>query len=282
MQKIKLFFTDFDDTLCPLKQEIPKANLEMIAKLKEKGIETIVVTGRSLYSFERAKADLTDVKYYIFSTGAGIFLKSGEKYTPIKINNIAKADVLSVSKYLIAKDFNFSIQKADPKNHHALYYTASKEHDDFNRRLKLYKKYFEPLKSLRHIRGKFSQIILIIDEADLEIINKLKQKFPRLSIIRTTSPLDGKSIWVEIFASAVNKGSAAKYLANYLGVEMTNTASIGNDYNDLDLLEATELAFVTADAPKMLQDRFEQVATAEEAGFACAAKLILAEPKIND
>ena len=77
-------------------------------------------------------------------------------------------------------------------------------------------------------------------------------------MIRATSPLDGESVWLEIFAPGVSKGSAAAWLAARLGVVPAAALGLGNDYNDLELLEWTGHSYVVADAPAALRARYAQ------------------------
>jgi hydroxymethylpyrimidine pyrophosphatase-like HAD family hydrolase len=51
--------------------------------------------------------------------------------------------------------------------------------------------------------------------------------------------------------------------------------AVGNDYNDLDLLEWADHAYVVGNAPAELRARYTAVASNEEGGFSAAVKLAL-------
>jgi hydroxymethylpyrimidine pyrophosphatase-like HAD family hydrolase len=95
---------------------------------------------------------------------------------------------------------------------------------------------------------------------------------PDYSVIRTTSPLDGKATWIEIFPNAVSKSRTAAWLAQKLKIDNRNIVSVGNDYNDLDLLEWTAKSYVVDNAPADLKSRFVGVASNNNGGVAEAAK----------
>jgi hypothetical protein len=90
-------------------------------------------------------------------------------------------------------------------------------------------------------------------------------------VIRTTSPLDGRSTWIEIFPTTVSKSLTAAWLADTLGIDQQKVASVGNDYNDIDLLEWTPNSYVVNNAPSDLKNRFTCVASNNDGGVAEAA-----------
>jgi len=77
----------------------------------------------------------------------------------------------------------------------------------------------------------------------------------RFRVIRTTSPFDGDSLWIEIFPTNVSKGLGSEYLRLKEGIPLQNVLSIGNDYNDLDLLSWSP-SVVVKNAPESLKQRF--------------------------
>ena len=91
-------------------------------------------------------------------------------------------------------------------------------------------------------------------------------------VIQTTSTLDGKSTWIEVFPITVSKSQTAAWLAEGLGIDKERIVSIGNDYNDLDLLEWTTRGYVVDNAPADLKSRFTGVASNNNGGVAEAAR----------
>jgi hypothetical protein len=98
-------------------------------------------------------------------------------------------------------------------------------------------------------------------------------------VIRTTSPLDHRSTWIEVFPADVSKSRTTGWLAGRLGVPRERTAAVGNDYNDLDLLEWAGMAFVTANSPHELKQRFPAVASNNDAGVSEAIERWLKQRK---
>ncbi|HNX78404.1 MAG TPA: HAD hydrolase family protein, partial [Prolixibacteraceae bacterium] len=87
-------------------------------------------------------------------------------------------------------------------------------------------------------------------------------------IIRATSPLETGYIWMEIFHRSVSKGNGVLFLCNRLGIDPNATMGIGNDYNDIDLLEFTAHSFLTDNAPQELKQHFTILPANEADAFA--------------
>jgi hypothetical protein len=72
---------------------------------------------------------------------------------------------------------------------------------------------------------------------------------------------------VEIFPAGVSKGNAAEWIALKEGLGRSNALALGNDYNDLDLLEWASGRYVVANAPASLRERYPSVGHHEESAF---------------
>ena len=86
-------------------------------------------------------------------------------------------------------------------------------------------------------------------------------------MIRTTSPIDGASLWIEIFPRSVSKARGAEWVLRRHGVADENVLAVGNDYNDLDLLRWAKTKYLVTNAPKPLHDLFPTVAPNDDSGF---------------
>ena len=86
--------------------------------------------------------------------------------------------------------------------------------------------------------------------------------------VLTTSPLDHRSRWIEIFPPAASKSLAAEWLRTRHGVDHDEVVAVGNDYNDRDLLEWARHAYVVANAAPSLRARYAVVASNDDEGFA--------------
>jgi hydroxymethylpyrimidine pyrophosphatase-like HAD family hydrolase len=145
-----------------------------------------------------------------------------------------------------------------PSNHYYSYHQTNKHNPDFYKRNEIYHGYTRPLLPDRLI-GHASQFIAIIPEglSKFEYLKKLVYHLvPDISIIRATSPLDDKTIWMEIFPQSVSKGKTAEWLCKKLSINQENTLALGNDYNDIDLLNFCKWSFLVENAPIDLKNKY--------------------------
>ena len=81
--------------------------------------------------------------------------------------------------------------------------------------------------------------------ADPEIIQTLKNSFAAKSITSYCS----KPTYLEIVPSCASKTNAIKYLANIRSISTKEIITIGDNYNDIDMLEAAGLGIAMGNAP---------------------------------
>lgn len=144
------------------------------------------------------------------------------------------------------------------------------ENSDFYARIALYQKFCRPMNKIEVAAfGESTEILAIVPACyGHELSNQVQQKLKAFSVIKATSPLDGKSIWIEVFPSQVSKSQSVAWLSSQLGVEQRHVFSVGNDYNDLDLLEWSGQGFVVDNAPEDVKRGFESVASNNRCGVA--------------
>jgi len=269
-----LFITDFDGTLLRTDRTLDEKDLETLEKLGRMNIVRVIATGRSLYSLNRAVDSSLPIDYIIFSTGAGI-MKYPEGNLLRKVDLDPDA-VRSTIKTLMDAELNFMVHRPVPDNHQFAYWSFRTDETDFFRRIELYKECSWPLDGDYDGFGAAAQLLAVVSNGRVtELLDSLRNRLPKLTIIRTTSPLDGKSTWIEFFHPEVSKSRAADWLAAQLGIHRKNTLSVGNDYNDLDLLEWADRRYVVDNAPQDLKDRFPVVSSNNHCGVTEAVNIWL-------
>jgi hydroxymethylpyrimidine pyrophosphatase-like HAD family hydrolase len=219
--------------------------------------------------------------FIIFSSGAGVTQHPGGDI--IRKVSLEAHEVSRAIAILQAYDLDFMVHRPIPDNHVFGYYESTPANADFKRRIDLYSQFAFPLDEVCDGFGTATQLLAILPPASsLQVFETIRKKLPGFNIIQTTSPLDGQSIWIEIFPATVSKGLTAAWLTAKFDLDSDQTLSIGNDYNDLDLLEWTGSSFVVENAPDDLKDRFPVVASHNESGVAEAVQRWLASNKFKD
>ena len=262
-----LFVCDFDGTLLRSDRSFSNADLEALRQLDAFGIVRVIATGRSIYSLNTVSISELPVDFIIFSSGAGVTRHPGGQI--IRKVSLEAQEVSRAIAILRADDLDFMVHRPIPDNHVFGYFESTPANADFKRRIDLYSQFAFPLDDVSDGFGTATQLLAILPPAgSLQVLKTLRKKLPDFNIIQTTSPLDGQSIWIEIFPATVSKGLTVAWLTAEFDIDPDRTLSIGNDYNDLDLLEWTASSFVVENAPDDLKERFPVVASNNESGVA--------------
>ncbi len=265
--KKRMVITDLDGTLLQRGSVLDKTDKNTLVQLGDKDIVRVIATGRNLFSAKKVICDDFPIDYLVFSSGGGIVdWKSKELLLK---TNLATKDIETILDILLKQSLDFMIHHPIPDNHHFAYLLKSKDNPDFLRRIELYQDYaytFDVNKST--IVNQASQFLVIIPNGiAMQKYILIKERLNTLNIIRTTSPLDGKSFWIEILPINVSKAIAGEWIARKEGVDVKDTLSLGNDYNDLDLLNWGGLSFVVANAPELLRKTYPVVSSNNDNGF---------------
>ncbi len=262
-----IFITDLDGTLLRSDRTVAEPVLSCLRRLGELGIARVIATGRSLFSFNTVAAAGLPVDFVIFSTGAGVTDYPHGKI--LRSVSMETGDVRRAFEALRALELDFMVQRPIPDSHVFGYVGSNSSNPDFERRIALYSRFAFPWDGDIERFGPATQLVAIVppDRAQ-EALRSVRRKLAALTVIQTTSPLDGQSTWIEIFPSGVSKSSTADWLASKLGASRHKALAVGNDFNDLDLLEWARTRFVVANAPPELTQRFPVVASNNDDGVA--------------
>jgi HAD superfamily hydrolase (TIGR01484 family) len=270
-----LFVTDLDGTLLRSDRTFAAADLDALRRLGALGVVRVVATGRSIFSFESVRPGDLPVDYVIFSSGAGIAAQPDGRI--LRRASLEPAEIRHAVGVLRSLHLDFMVQRSIPDTHIFGYVSAGNANPDFEARISLYRRFAFPLPEDLDRFGPATQLVAIVPpEKAAAALAGVRRLLKGLTIIRTTSPLDGRSTWIELFPAGVSKGRTAEWLAAALAVSRAHTLAVGNDFNDWDLLEWARTRFVTANAPAELREQFPTVASNDGCGVAEAIERWLA------
>ena len=275
-----LFVTDLDGTLLRSDRTFAQADLNALKKLGKLHITRVIATGRSIFSFNTVADSRLPVDYVIFSTGAGVIHFPDGKL--VRKVSLEESEVNRAMRVLADAQLDFMIHHPIPENHRFAYLAVSSDNTDFDQRISLYQPYAYRLRNTADGFGPATQLLAVLPPSkNVTIIADIRKSLSDFNVIQTTSPLDGKSTWIEIFPANVSKSITARWLAEKLKIDPHNIVSLGNDYNDLDLLEWSRNRYVVENAPEDLKNRFPVVASNNKGGVAESVERWLAQRGYN-
>ena len=268
-----MIVTDLDGTLLDSTASLSRGCRQALLAIGAAGHLRIVATGRNLYSAKMVIDAAFPIDYLVFSSGYGIIDWHTKE---LLISHPMSADLAcAVAAFLDQMGLSYMMHAPVPHNHHFVYRCGDGDNPDRDSRLARYRGFASPLPMIVTAQqlpwAKLSQLLVIEARDRATCVKPLMERFPEINVIMTTSPLDHQSAWVEIFNRGVGKSFAAEWLRQRHAIEHRLVAAVGNDYNDLDLLDWSAYAFVVANAPAELLQNYPNVPSNDADGFKVAA-----------
>ncbi len=266
--------SDLDGTLLQDDKTFCEMDIETLKRLGMQGVLRVIATGRSLYSARTVIPDDFPIDYLIFSSGAGT-LNWTSKNVVFKYS-LTPDEVEAAAMVLVESGADFMIHEPIPDNHFFFSHSSGKHNPDFFSRIELYRDFVITRKPGDPMYREACQLIAVEPwfENDTRY-EYFMEKLSPLKVIRTTSPLDHRSTWIEIFPSQVSKALATENIGSMHGINHAHVLGIGNDYNDADLLKWAQQGVVVENAPEDLKSLFHTVKSNNEAGFSQAIEHFL-------
>jgi hydroxymethylpyrimidine pyrophosphatase-like HAD family hydrolase len=266
-----MVISDLDGTLLNRERRISSRDRRTLHLLGRRGTVRVVATGRSLYSVHRVLPPDFPIDYLVFSSGAGIMAWPGQDL--LCSHSLGHREIQRVFRVLSVRKLDFMVHRPIPDNHEFVYFRHNSGNPDFLSRLRLYRQFAAPGQPGVLDWEEACQFLAVVyPEASGKLVDGLRRELSPLQVIRTTSPLDMSSTWLEIFPPQVSKSQAGAWLAERLQIGRDAVMAVGNDYNDHDLLHWAGSGFVVANAPVELRRHLPSVASHRKSGFSEAVK----------
>ena len=257
--------TDYDGTLAKNDGRVSQKSIIALTHLGKIGVLRVIATGRSLFSLKTVINKDFPIDYIVFSSGIGIYDWKNEIL--LSENEISESDTAEIYKYLIYKKYDFMAQLPVPNNHYFHHFSSGIPNQDMISRIKYYDLHgIEPIKECPY---KASQFVIVLPE-EKDHLTTISNKFSNLKVIKATSPIDKKSIWIEILPKFVSKSEGIEFLRKKHKIAIKNIVSVGNDYYDIDMLNyvTNKNAFVVLNAPNDLKQKFNNIPSNQNDGVA--------------
>lgn len=233
MSNIKLIASDLDGTLLPPTKIMPPETFPLIDEMYRRGITFAPASGRQLPNLKELFAPALD-KIAIIAENGGLCWHRGEIIycNPTPADDILYAlDIIKREEglYPLCSGVDCAFYDSDDgKFEEVLHrsYSSAKRVADLNSAVKnntiLKISVWDKLPAAEHAAGAL---------------------IPKIKGLRTkVSGYD----WLDVCTESANKGEALKALLNALGAGREECAAFGDHMNDLEMLEASGQAYVTA------------------------------------
>jgi len=225
-----------------------------------------------LYKVRKALSPSAPFDYVICSSGAGII--DWQKQEIIRAVDFNETLTTELIAFLIGNGYNFKVSDRFPDNHN-FFWWKNHECSEIDRYIETHSKMGKAEEVVPGNKYNSSQLLLFFPKKNShfdEVKKILLDQFPEISIIRTTSPLNENWLWMEIFPKGISKAHGIAEICEIKGIDRKETLGIGNDFNDLEMLDFTHLSYVVHNSPDELKEKFLISLPHHENGFSHAVR----------
>ncbi|MFH4910399.1 Cof-type HAD-IIB family hydrolase [Staphylococcus cohnii] len=244
---INLIATDMDGTLLNAAHEISEDNIQAIKYAQSQGITVVIATGRAFYE-ANAPINQTDLKVpYICLNGAEV---RDESFNIMSTSNLNRELINRITEELNKENIfyqvytNLGIYTENPLRDLEIYIDiaqrAGQEADVEKIKSGIQKridngtlKVVDNYDKIQDTPGEIVMKILAFD-SDLEKIDRVSETLAKSESLSVSSSSRGN---IEITHSDAQKGIALNTIAERLNIDMKNVMAIGDNMNDVSMLE---------------------------------------------
>ncbi len=244
MKKYKLLATDIDGTLLDDNLSIAIGNIEAIKKCVDNGIHVVLISGRAPVSINMFLEQLNLKKDNVYAAGFhGGQVFSAKDMSVIHQYNIEKSLALEILDTVKKYDsLGILAYEGDILYTHNI----NEEVTDYCNRTHTIPNLINDFKE---IKGVISKILVRgSDETLLEVEKKCKKFENKCKVMLTGYRL------LEFANYTGNKGDALKHICQLLNVDIEECVSVGDNYNDIELIETAGVGVATYNAVDVLKE----------------------------
>ncbi|MDR2011064.1 MAG: HAD-IIB family hydrolase [Bacteroidales bacterium] len=261
-----MFVSDYDGTLAGNDSRVSSETIDELVRIGNLGIIRAVATGRSLFSIEKVVDKDFPVDYLICSSGIGIY--DWRKKELLHKSEIDYIQTKNIYDFLVENNYDFMVQLPVPNNHFFHHFYSGKNlNKDFITRVRHYKN--NGLEPIIKCPDTASQFVIICNK-EQDHYNTIKKQFGELNIVKATSPIDGKSIWIEILPGKISKASGIEFIRKKINILKKDIVIVGNDYYDLDMLNYADVknSYIVENSPDDIKFNYNIIDSNENNGVA--------------
>lgn len=268
---VRLIALDIDGTLLDGNRELTDATVDAVRHAVGRGVHVTVCTGRSLPSAVSAVQGLPLNAPYVLNNGAMIYDVPFRRARYLRhLPNHLALDAVRLFRSLgfhpivygpLPEVGYFYYDSFDPDNHAFVDYAAQNA---------------DRVHRVDDVCDYLRQDITCITVA--ERIEKVKSReshiraqLPDAEVVFEISPWDRDYCIITVMPSGVSKGDGLRRLARLLGIDLSEVMAVGDNLNDLEMLDVAGLGVAMGNAAPETRARADYVtASVDDEGVARA------------
>lgn len=237
LDKIRLAVFDFDGTLVKTGFPLRRDTIDFLKRLKYEGKTVIIATGRSLHTIRKHADQIDPGMHLILMNGAWIHDLSSAR--DVRALNLDRDSAGRAIELLRGWGFDIILQKGIPDSHLFFYESLNEDNTEFSGRIERNYNRCERVSDLRMLLDDDPSILTVLDTTDrvLHCKEMLEQEQLGVRLIYSVSAFNKGFSWLEILHRDATKGRALGLLAGELNVPQSQVMAVGDNHNDIDMLE---------------------------------------------
>lgn len=256
-QKYKMLVTDMDYTLLNKEKKISERNREAVRKAIEKGVHMVVATGR-IYTSARVYAKLLGLSTPIIASNGAIIREAAfsssenTERTMFKdtLNMKAVKEMIKLSRkyglccHFFTEDTIYSEKLV----------TVSLRYTEWNKYLGAEDqvKIIIVDDILEALEGDKAEILkAVVVDRDSEKLQGLRNDILSTGIVSASQSMKDN---LEVMNKGVTKGNAVKMLARMYGIDRKEIIAIGDNENDMSMIEYAGMGIAMGNAEESLKN----------------------------
>ena len=233
MEKIKLVACDMDGTLLDDRKEISEENIRAVKALSAKGVHFVIATGRH-DSMIKAYLDVLDISTPVISCNGALIRNplTGELYSSVHLESSQVLDLIALCKkyhadyHIYGKDIVFG----ETLTNKVYYYDQRNRILPERDRIPLlisrdYKSFVQEQEGML-----YKVLVIPPRQEDFPFLKKKIYEETGLDAFQSDATL------LDVMQKGITKAKAIEILCRKLGIKQFETAAIGDQLNDLDMI----------------------------------------------
>ncbi len=266
----RLIACDLDETLLDDNGDVPPRVRDAVAAARERGARFVLATGRPYVSTHRTLDQLGLLgtrDEYVISFNGGVITENVDE-RPLTSCELDPGVAETLYECGVARGLCMHVYTLDTVY---VYNYLPEERAYIEGRMRILET-DEP--TLSFLRDKGEPIVkLLYMSLDAALLRSLEQELAAAGITRGLDVCYSSNRYLEFNAPGVNKGAGLLELARRLGIPQGETMAIGDNSNDVPMIEAAGLGVAVANATDEARASADYVCRADNRGGAVAEAL---------
>lgn len=259
----KLIAIDLDETLLNSEKTVSKKNIETILKAEEMGVRIAIATGRGIFSVQdtlKAIGFHDQENEYVISFNGGAVTEN--KDTQFLYTDPLPFDLVS-ELYKIGLTYDVSVQVFTREEIYVNNYPEEEREylEPAIQPIEIFSNNIDFLKDREIIK-------LMFMNTDHDYLRSIEKDLKELiANIETTY---SSNRYMEFTNKGVSKGTALKFLADHLDIDISETIVVGDNYNDHSMFKAAGFAVGVKNMVPELKHEVDYITEADHNDHAVA------------